>query len=215
MGSLRIGDHVCGLYASEGEFREQVVGYVARGLEVNEKVLHITHSHTAQQVKDLLRSAGVDIDAAIQRGQFVCVTAADSYLKEGGFDPDRMMRMVAEAEDESLSQGYAGLRVMGEMTWALGGDAGAERLTEYEAKLNRFFPGSRTHAICMYDSRRFSAETLLEIIQNHPHVLAGSRRYDNSEAYYVPPEGFLGPDRPGAVLGQWLGNLARAAPRAP
>lgn len=206
-----LGDHVCGIYYSEQEYRGQISSYITRGLALNEKVFYITHSHTAHQVMAMLRAEGVDVDDALARGQLVFLTAAESYLQEGDFDPDRMIDVVGAAEKEALAEGYAGLRVTGEMTWALGGEAGTERLMEYEAKLNKFFPGSKAQAICQYDGRRFAPETLLEMLQNHPNVFIGTAGYDNRHAYYVPPEGFLGPDRPGAVLKQWLANLEHNA----
>lgn len=212
---IAFGDHVCSIYRSEDEYRQQIGAYVTEGLEAREKILYITHSHTAQQVMEMLEGEGVDVSAAVAGGQLLFLTAADSYLKEGDFDPDRMLTVLRGAEAEALSEGYAGLRVTGEMTWALGGEAGTERLMEYESKLNEFFPGSMSSAICQYDGRRFAAETLLEMLQNHPNVYIGPENYDNRHAYYVPPSGFLGPDRPGAVLKQWLGNLERTGPRAP
>jgi len=77
---------------------------------------------------------------------------------------------------------------------------------EYEAKLNRFFPGSRCLAICQYDRRAFGADLLLEVVTNHPLVAVGDRLYENF--YYLPPEEYLGGDVAEAKLEYWLNNLA-------
>ena len=99
-------------------------------------------------------------------------------MKDGAFDPDGMISMLARETELALQEGYAALRVTGEMTWALRGLPGSERLMEYEAKLNGFFPGSRALAICQYDRRRFSPEVLLDVLTTHPFAVIGTRIYD-------------------------------------
>jgi hypothetical protein len=51
-----------------------------------------------------------------------------------------MIALLESETEQALADGYAALRVTGEMGWALRGLPGSERLIEYEAKLNRFFP---------------------------------------------------------------------------
>lgn len=208
---ISAGEHVCGIYHTEEEFRHQIAKFLSDGLAQHEKVVYITHSHTAHHLKEVLRAAGADVEGTMRSGQLVFITSADAYLADGTFDPDRMLDLLRETEREALAAGYHGVRATGEMTWALGGDPGSERLIEYEAKLNSFYPRSKVRGICQYDARRFSAETLLEIVQNHPRVLVGRDDFDNRHSYFIPPEGFLAEDRPGAVLQQWLGNLRHNA----
>jgi PAS domain S-box-containing protein len=98
------------------------------------------------------------------------------------------------------------LRVTGEMSWALQGLPGSERLIEYEAKLNGFFPGSKSLAICQYDRQRFAPELLLDVLTTHPIAAIGTQVYDNF--YYIPPAEFLGSDLPAAKLRRWTNNLA-------
>lgn len=125
-----------------------------------------------------------------------------------------MIDVVAAATDAALAEGYSALRATGEMTWALAGEPGSERLIEYESMLNRFFPDKRCYAICQYDRRRFDAEMLLDVVQAHPNVLHGRECYDNSRMYYIPPDQFLGTDRQDAVLDRWLHNLSVSEPLA-
>jgi PAS domain S-box-containing protein len=108
--------------------------------------------------------------------------------------------------DRALAEGYPALRATGDMTWALRGLPGSERLIEYEAMLNNFFPGSKCLALCQYDLRRFDQGILLDVLATHPIALVGTELYDNF--YYLPPQDFLGGDRPAATLRQWLDNLA-------
>jgi PAS domain S-box-containing protein len=91
------------------------------------------------------------------------------------------------------------------MTWALRGLPGSERLIEYEAKLNEFFPASQCLAICQYDRRRFQPELLLDVLSTHPAAIIGGEAYNN--LYYIPPAEFLGQDLPAARLRQSMKSL--------
>ncbi len=68
-----------------------------------------------------------------------------------------------------------------------------DRLIEYEAKLNNFFPGSKALAICQYDVRLFSPQTLLAILETHPVAAIGAEIHPNP--YYMSPDLYLAEDR--------------------
>jgi hypothetical protein len=209
------GDHYCGIFRTDEDHRALVVDFIRDGVTRNEKMMYILNIHNAAQMKSMLSDAGIDVDRLLERGQLVLLTAKDAYLQEGQFDPDRMIALLDEETEKALSEGYPALRATGEMTWALAGEPGSERLVEYESRLNRFFPGSKCIAVCQYDRRRFDSETLLDILHSHPKVLFGREGFDNSRRYYVPPDTFLGGDRQSAILDRWLENLSLAhAPQA-
>jgi PAS domain S-box-containing protein len=138
-----------------------------------------------------MRSEGIDVDSSIGSGALKVITKRDSYLKDGYFDPDSMIKFLKEAIDSSKKAGFAALRVTGEMTWALGSDPGDERLIEYEAKLNYFIPKNDVLAICQYNRSRFPPEIIIDVIHTHPLVISGSIVCENF--YFVPPDEFLGP----------------------
>ena len=190
-----------------------IADFVRHGVQRNEKMLYILDVHSASQLRQMLEQAGVAVKPAlVARGQLVLVTARATYLQDSDFDPGRMIALVAEETDTAIAVGYSALRCTGEMTWALAGEPGSERLIEYESRLNHFFPKSKCYAICQYDRRRFDSEMLLDVLHSHPKVLYGREGFDNSRSYYVPPDAFLGGDRQGAILDRWLENLAAGAP---
>jgi hypothetical protein len=208
IANMKAGDHFCGIYRTDEDHRTLVMDFIRHGIERNEKIFYIVNLQTAAQLKATLASGGVDAESLVQKGQLIILTAKDAYLKEGEFDPDKMITLLRAETEKALEEGYLALRVTGEMTWALAGEPGSERLVEYESKLNRFFPNSKCYAMCQYDRRRFDSEILLEILQTHPKVLCGVEGFDNSRMYFVPPESFLGSDRQRAVLDRWLENLS-------
>jgi PAS domain S-box-containing protein len=146
------------------------------------------------------------VQSYLASGQLSILTVDDAYMREGIFDPDRMIALLRTETERALAEGYSALRVTGEMTWALRGLPGSERLIEYETRLNEFFPGSKCLAICQYDRRRFDPAVLLEVLRTHPIAVVGTEVYDN--LYYIPPAGLLGGDLPAAELRHWAQNLA-------
>jgi len=202
---LRPADHLCCLYETEEEHRALLAPYLQQGLERGEKVLYIVDAHTAETVLNYLRDNGVEVEPYLANGQLSMLTINDAYMRDGIFNPDGMIELLRSETERALAEGYQALRVTGEMTWALQGLLGSERLIEYEAKLNTFLPGSKCLALCQYDRRRFQPDVLLDVLATHPIAVVGTAIYDNF--YYIPVTDFLGPDRVGATLRRWLHNL--------
>lgn len=209
---MKHGDHYCGIYRTDEDKRTFVVDFVRDGVARKEKILYIVNVQTAEQLQRTLAEEGVDVAALLASGQLVIKSAREGYLTDGEFDPPKMVAMLRDETDAALAEGYPAMRCTGEMTWALAGDPGSERLVEYEAMLNEFFPNSKCYGVCQYDLRHFDSEMLLDILHTHPQVLYGKHGYDNSQMYYVPPEQFLQRDRHSATLATWLKNLSTRGP---
>jgi hypothetical protein len=158
-------------------------------------------------ILDYLTADGVNVAPYLDRGQLSILAPEETYLNGGEFDPERMIALLRRTTDEALRKGFTALRVTGEMSWALRGCPGSERLIEYEARLNRFFPGSYCLAICQYDRTRFPASKLIDVLVTHPIAVVGTSVYENF--YYIPPDDYLGPDAKEATLRRWITNLAR------
>lgn len=199
------GAHLCYIYETEEEHRAVLVPFLRQGLEKGEKVLYITDARAAETILGYLSASGLDIEPSLAWGQLVILTSEETYVKQGAFDPAGMIGLLRETEAQVLAEGYTALRATGEMTWALRGLPGSERLIEYEARLNEFFPASRCIGLCQYDMRCFDPQALLDVLRTHPTVIIGTELYRNF--YYVPPEVFLGGDLPAAELRSWKHNL--------
>lgn len=202
---LQAGDHLCCLYESEEEHRALLSPFMRQGLERHEKVLYIVDDHTGGQILDYLSADGVEVNPYLQRGQFAVLSSDESYMHAGEFEPERMIALLRSETDRAIGEGYKALRVTGEMSWALKGLPGSERIVEYEAKLNTFLPGSQCLAVCQYDQRKFDPSVLLDILVTHPLAVIGTEVYDNF--YYMPPQEFLGANSIAAKLNSWLNHL--------
>lgn len=202
---LRPGDHLCCIYETEGEHRALVTPFLRKGLELGQKVIYIVDVRTAETILDYLRDDGVDVKPYLQRGQLLILAKDESYTRNSVFDPDGMINLLQSETEGALAEGFTALRVTGEMTWALRGLPGSERLIEYEARLNDFFPGSQSLAICQYDRRQFSPTLLMDVLHTHPIAVVGTKIYDNP--FYIPPAQLLSQDLPEVKFNHWLHHL--------
>jgi len=202
---LGFHDHLCLIYETPEEQFAAIVPFVRIGLERGERCVYVADENTSDEVLEQMEKGGVDIRRAIDAGSLSVITKKEAYLKQGYFDPDWMIRFLKEATDAAKAEGYAGLRVTGEMTWMLGGDPGSDRLIEYEAKLNYFFPKNDVLAICQYNIGRFSPQIIMDVIRTHPLVIYRGQVCRN--LYYVSPDEMLLPNQGYLEVSRLLYNI--------
>ncbi|MFW5836634.1 MAG: MEDS domain-containing protein [Desulfovibrionaceae bacterium] len=202
---LSIGDHLCCIYETEEEHRAVLAPFLRSGLEQGHKILYVVDARTAETVMGYLEREGLEASAYIDSGRLVLAESRDTYTRGGVFDPDSMLELLHAESAKARDEGFEALRVTGEMSWALRGLPGSDRLMEYEGKLNQFFPGSNCIGLCQYDMRRFEPDVLLDVLATHPIAIVHTKAYDN--VYYMPPEEFLGPNRLQAELKRRIQNL--------
>lgn len=208
MQSLEPHDHLCLIYESPEEWERAVVPFMLSGLKKGEKCVYIVDANTARQVKKILKNAGLDVTAAEKTGQLQVIHEKDSYTRDGFFDPDAMIKLLISETEKALKQGYPALRATGEMSWALRGYTGSDRLLEYESRLNsELFLHYPCLAICQYDRWKFDPEIIKGVVLTHPFLIRGDRIYRNF--YYIEPEEYLNHKKSGREVQHWLNNLER------
>jgi two-component system, sensor histidine kinase PdtaS len=173
---MRPHDHLCLIYESSDEWRFAAIPFILIGLKRNEKCIYVVDSHTSNQIRGFLIQEGIDAKALEQSGQLVMLRESEAYTKDGSFDPDKMISLLARETQRAIAEGYTALRVTGEMTWVLRGGPGSERLIEYEAKLNRdFFTKYPCIALCQYDKHRFPPDIIADVLRTHSKVIMGGK----------------------------------------
>lgn len=186
---LERGDHVCMVYDNQAEQMAAAIPFILHGLTARECCIYIADDRSVEGVLAALAGRGINVARERDRGALQILTERESYLKYGQFDPSEMVDTLSRATEDAVRRGFEGFRVTGEMTWALGDETGCDRLIEYEALLNRFFPGSKATAICQYNRQRFSPTIIRDVLRTHPHVVLGNNLCTN--LYYEPPEFLL------------------------
>ena len=203
---LKVGDHACFLYETEEEHRIVLTDFLHRGLAQNQKILYVADAQTSDQVLDYLRSdKDVDAEQAVDKGQLTFLSPQQFYLQDGVFDPDATIQLLRQKTQSALEEGYAALWITCEMSWVLSEPPGAERLSEFETKVNKFFVGNSAIGLFQYDRQRFSPEPLKDALRTHPIAVIGANTYRNF--YYKPPAELLGETPAQAELDQWLDHL--------
>ncbi|WP_050049844.1 MEDS domain-containing protein [Halostagnicola sp. A56] len=127
-------DHLALVYDSRDEQLQTAIPFVRQGLERCERCLYIVHEHDRAEIESAIERAGIDAEAALESGALTIETAENTYLRNGGFDPDEMLSLLS-AEIAEAADAYEGFRVTGEMTWML--DARSRSRTSSSTK-----PGS-------------------------------------------------------------------------
>src|SRR5262249_46366810 len=130
------------------------------------------------------KKAGVDIDASSASGSLSVLTKHDTYLRHGIFDPKRMIADLDQDVRYALQQGFSGLRITGEMSWALDLPSALGRLCEYEQELYRQWP-AQLGGLCQYNESSFPSDVIEKmakchcavvrdgsVIRNHTHKVA-------------------------------------------
>jgi len=201
---IDVHDHLCMIYENQAEQFRAAIPFIRFGLERGERCIYVCDENTADQIKEAMKQDGIEVERQIKRGALVIETKKGTYLRNGYFDPDEMIAFLKTATNTAKNEGFTALRVTGEMTWVLGGDPGSEKVIEYEAKLNRFFPIEDCLALCQYARTRFSEEILTDVLHTHPLVIVGESVCKNF--YYVPVEEFLS-KRKTSDLDRLLKNL--------
>jgi PAS domain S-box-containing protein len=187
---VRAPQHLCLIYDNQLEWQDFITSFLRLGLEQNEKCLYVYDTHSAKQLRDTLRSTGIEISAVEASGQLVLVHGSRFQIKEGFFNPDKTLELLANETQNALQKGFTALRITTETEWVLQQFPGSDRLFEFEAKTNQE-PQKKIPClyVCQFERGKFTTEMIKGIMQTHPLVIRGGQVYPNT--YFVAPEKFL------------------------
>ncbi|MCZ4120949.1 MEDS domain-containing protein [Streptomyces sp. H39-S7] len=193
------GGHSCVVYGDEREWAETVTRFVREGLECGQRVVYVTDVHPPQAVDQVLRERGVDVEAAARRGRLLIQEATDSYLRQLPFDPDVVLAGMRAACEEALGQGFPGVRIASEMAWCAREIPGAERVLEYELRLDREVCAALPlTGLCLFDRvSAAGAELAVAAHSPRPPGVPASHSHPVAE---LPLAVSVSPDGPGVRL---------------
>jgi PAS domain S-box-containing protein len=211
---LKQGDHLCLIYENPAEQLMSAVPFLKEGLARGERCLYVADDGSVEAIVQALAAAGVDVAHEQGRGALWMLTKQDSYLKGGEFDPKAMIDFLDRAQSQALADGFSGLRMAGDMTWALGPEIGCDRLIEYEALVNDFLANSRSLFLCQYHRTRFAPAVIHDVLRTHPIAILGDQFCPNP--YYEPPALLLSPEPHASAefkakrVSWWIAQLKQA-----
>src|SRR5689334_1319376 len=125
---LRPGDHVSWTVEDEASRGAVLVAYVQGGVRENHKVVYLSSTVSPERSLESMADAGLDVDLLVDTGRLAVHDAAEAYLGRGRFDPAALIGACAQACTRARAEGFAGLRMMGDMAWAAAPVGGVPQL---------------------------------------------------------------------------------------
>jgi hypothetical protein len=160
------GVHFCNFYRSREELVAALVPYFRAGLQARERCLWITAEPLpAVQAIAELRAAGIDAEAEIRRGALVVRDYSDWYAEAEALKGADVVDLWLAEEQRALADGYAGLRITGNVTFLKPGEW--DLFMEYEALVSEALRTRRIVTLCTYDFRCCSASEVFDVMRRH------------------------------------------------
>jgi signal transduction histidine kinase len=183
VGPLNWGAHLCQFYKSRSDLIEMLIPYFIAGIERNEQCILATSEPflPVDDARTLLKRLRPDIAAREQSGQFQILDHQSWFLESGWRDVESLTRLWLERQETAIRNGYAGLRVSGNLCWLTRDNW--DFFSAFESQLTGAFEGRPIVAICCYSLDRCTSEGLLDVIQSHQMALVRrANKWDLIEA---------------------------------
>jgi len=181
--------HVCAFFNSDEDEYRVLLPFIKDGFERGDKAIHVVCPD--QRRDHLRRLAGIGIDwAAVERsGQFELRSSTETYLQDGRFNQDRMLRSFEQMASGNAGGGFPLSRIVCRMDWVPDGQSHIDDLIEFEARVNDVWCRHEDAVICTYHLSKFSGDAVIDIMRTHPLVIVGGILQRNP--FFVPPGEFL------------------------
>lgn len=180
-GHISAGDHIIFIYDDTSELTAFAVPFIQEGLAKGERCLYVLGDQSLAEAVEAFSARGVDVAEESQRGSLEVVTG-EKFAGPPPIDPLRLADLVRTRGKEAESGGFTGLRLAGDMIWALKASVPDRALVEFEHLLER---ADRSLTIgCMYRRDRFDPAFLQQMIRTHAKVVAGDYVYLSLSALF-------------------------------
>jgi PAS domain S-box-containing protein len=183
IGDVRWGTHFCSFYEKKQDLLETLVPYFKAGLESKEFcVWVVSQALSVKEVKRALTKAVPDLARHLAEGDLEIHSNDEWYLRDGRWDPQRLLQSWREKLNQTSANGHAGLRASGDTGWIQSGDWMAFR--EYEEQVNALIAGQRSIILCTYPLTTSSGDQVFDVA--HIHQVAVARRNGSWELIETP-----------------------------
>ena len=178
-------EHLALLYSSHEERLDVSLSFCQLGLEAGDRCLYISNDVSRSEVIAGLAALGGSPEEALERGH-LDIRPADEVYTGGRFDADGMVDTLVALVEESVRDGYEGLRVTGEIPWQTHDGVSFEDIVDYERQFDRTAPEFDFNALCQYDLRTLDDGETLNLVHVHPQLIYRRQLCENP--FYRPPD---------------------------
>ena len=173
---LRADDHACLTFGEPEELFDLTAAYVRDGLACGSKVMWLSGDGQGPAVAELARR-GIAARPAMAAGQMAAAGWEGRLLSGQLFSADAAIAWLTGQIQAARQEGFAGLRVAVDMSWALRPVAGVEELPAFEQKLAAALDGGTASVLCQYDRDRFDPVTLASVSVFHTRLVTAATYY--------------------------------------
>jgi DcmR-like sensory protein len=181
--------HVCAFFNSHDEEYRVLLPFIKDGFERGDRAVHVVDGARCADHVRRLEAAGIDSTAFRRTGQLELRSDAETYLRNGRFDTDRMIEEFEQLASGNATGAFPLKRIVCHMDWAGEDPAHLDALVEFESRVNDVWARHDDAVICVYDLSKFGGATVLDMVRTHPLVIIGGILQQNP--FFVPPDEFL------------------------
>ena len=179
------GMHACAFFMNRDAESATLLPLIQEGVARGQGAFHIIDPQRRADHLQRLNQGGLDVEGLEASQKLEVRNWYETYLMDDRFDPERTLGLL----NEVIAARPGGVHLVADMSWALGRAPGVDALVEYEARFNQVRTRYSDTVICTYDSARFAAATMLDILRAHPVVILGGVPQDNG--LYTPPAALI------------------------
>ena len=138
-----------------------------------------------------LTRRGIAVESAMAAGQMAASACEGRLLSGQVFSAGHAIDWLSGQMAACQHEGFPGLRVAVDMSWALRPVAGVERLPDFEEGVTAALAGTTVSVLCQYDRERFDPVTLATVSAFHHRSVAAATYYADALLricrQYAPP----------------------------
>ncbi len=187
---LAVNDHACLTFGDPEELFDLTAAFVRDGLAGGLKVVWVSEAGPERGLPELARR-GIAVKSALAAGQMVAAESAGQLLSGQAFSAGHAMGWLTEQMTACQREGYLGLRVAVDMSWALRPVSGVEQLPDFEEGVSAALAATSVSVLCQYDRERFDPVTLATVAAFHTRSVAAATYHADALLricrQYAPP----------------------------
>jgi len=175
LGEVR---HVCAFFNDDDEEYRVLLPFIKDGFMCGDKAVHVVNPDQRHDHLQRLAAAGIDSRAGELSGQLEIRINAETYLRDGRFDKDRMLAAFEQMASGNAKGGFPLSRICCRMDWAIEDRSYIDDLVEFESSVNDVWRRHDDVVICTYHLGKFGGDAVIGgILHRNP--------------FFLPPEEFL------------------------
>lgn len=166
-------DHACLPFADDSEAREAIVAWLADGRRLGQRLVYVGGTSEEELREDLADLPARD--RLIDDGALQILSLPAIYSLGEPIDPHAQLAVYAQATEDALKEGFAGLRVGAEVTALVSAPSTWEAHIRWEAFADRYMAAMPLAALCCYDTRQVPRHVVGDLSCVHPAAVDPER----------------------------------------